>query len=55
MGCNCTNSKAEKQAAAAEAQQVAEARRAKLAQTREKVAAERRAERDSKYARLGIK
>ncbi len=55
MGCNCTSSKADRQAKAAEAQQVAEARRARLAETRQTVAETRRADRDARYAKLGIK
>lgn len=56
MGCNCGGkNKAAKQAQALEVQQKAEAARQELQASRQSVAQDRRAARDAKYARLGVK
>jgi hypothetical protein len=56
MGCNCGGkNKAAKQAQALEVQQKAEAARLELQASRQSVAQDRRAARDAKYAKLGVK
>jgi hypothetical protein len=56
MGCNCGGkNKAAKQAQALEMQQKAEAARQELQASRQTVAQDRRAARDAKYAKLGVK
>jgi hypothetical protein len=56
MGCNCGGkNKAAKQQQALEVQQKAEQARLELQQSRQSVAQDRRAARDAKYAKLGVK
>jgi hypothetical protein len=56
MGCNCGGkNKAAKQQQALEMQAKAEAARLELQQSRQSVAQDRRAARDAKYAKLGVK
>ena len=56
MGCNCGGkNKAARQAQALEVQQKAEAARLELQASRQTVAQDRKAARDAKYARLGVK
>ena len=56
MGCNCGGkNKAAKQQQALEVQQKAEQARLELQASRQSVAEDRRAARDAKYARLGVK
>ena len=56
MGCNCGGkNKAAKQQQALEMQAKAEAARQELQASRQSVAQDRRAARDAKYARLGVK
>jgi hypothetical protein len=56
MGCNCGGkNKAAKQQQALEVQQKAEAARLELQASRQSVAQDRRAARDAKYAKLGVK